>query len=416
MNRRIAITGMGAVTPIGIGVETYWHNLVSGDCGIAPLTKFDASQLPTRIAAEVKNLQAELPRSVERSASPFMKFAFTAGTEALKQAHLPLETEGERTGICLGTAMAGVEEIADKAAAYTANATGKVSPHFVPRALGNMAAAHLAIHYGIKGPGLTFSTACSAGGDALLSAAMLILANDADAVLAVGAESILTPAVVSSLAQAKALSRRNDDPQTASRPFDKERDGFVIGEGSGALVLESETHAKQRGAEILAWLTGWGNTMDAWHITAPDPNGLGAARCMRMALQKADLVPTDIHYINAHGTSTQLGDLAETRALKAVFGNNVPPVSSTKGATGHLMGAGGLTEAIACILAMRDSILPPTLNLRHEDPECDLDYIPLKARKAKINAVMSNSLGFGGQNSSIILMRPDRTEECQHDI
>lgn len=412
MSHRLAITGMGAVTPIGIGVENYWSSLIAGACGIGPVTLFDASCLPTRIAAEVGELHTPIPRAVARAASPFMRFAFAAGTEALEHSGLDIDDgNSERIGICMGTAMSGVCEIAEKAASYPASGTGKISPHLVPRAIGNMAAAHLAIHFGIRGPGLTLGTACSAGGDALMAASMLILSGAADAILVIGAESILTPSIVSSLAQARALSRRNDNPGAASRPFDKNRDGFVIGEGAGALVLESAAHAAKRGSPVLAWLSGWGNTMDAWHITAPDPEGRGAARCMRLALEQAGLQAADIDYINAHGTGTQLGDIAETRALKAVFGINAPPVSSTKGATGHLMGAGGLTEAIACILAMRDSILPPTLNLENPDPECDLDYVPLTARRAEVRAAMSNSLGFGGQNSSIILTRP-AGQEC----
>lgn len=400
------ITGMGAVTPIGVGVEDYWKALLAGRCGVGEITHFDASRLPVRIAAEIRNFKPDLPRGLQRSASPFMVFAFVAGAEALAQSGLDVDAEKERIGICTGTAMAGVPEISEQTEAYLKSATGKVSPHFVPRAIANMAAAHLAIAYGLEGPSLALSTACSAGGDALMSAAMLIASGEADAVLAVGAESILCPAVVSSLAQAKALSRANDVPQKASKPFDLHRDGFVIGEGSGAVVLESADHARRRGAEILAVLAGWGNTMDAWHITAPEPFGKGAARCMAMALRRAGLKPEDIGYINAHGTGTLLGDFAETRALKSVFGPAVPPVSSTKGATGHLMGAGGLTEAIACIMAMRDMILPPTLNLDVPDPDCDLDYVPHAARRVVVNAAMSNSLGFGGQNSSIILTRP----------
>lgn len=406
MRENIVITGLGAVTPIGVGVEAYWRNLLAGKCGVGAISKFDTARLPVRIAAEIKNFHADLPRSVARSAAPFMEYAFAAGAEALAQCGYGPDWDAERVGICMGTAMAGVQEVASEAVQFETSATGKISPHFVPKAIGNMAVAHLAIAYGIHGPGLTLGTACSAGGDAIMTAAMLINAGEADAVLALGAESILTPAVISSLAQAKALSRRNDEPLQASRPFDLERDGFVIGEGAGALVLERESHAKARGVAILANLAGWGNTLDAWHITAPDPEGHGAARCMARALQKAGLTPADVNYINAHGTGTSLGDVAETIALKTAFGRSVPPISSTKGATGHLMGAGGLTEAIACILAIRDGILPPTLNLEHPDPQCDLDYIALKPRQENVKVAMSNSLGFGGQNSSIILTRP----------
>lgn len=408
MNPRLVITGMGAVTPIGTGVEEYWQNLVAGKCGAGAITCFDASRLPVQIAAEVRNFEesCELPKNVARSA-PFMRFAFAAGQEALAQAGLDSENHADRIGVCMGTAMAGANELAKSGADYDASASGRISPHLVPRVIGNMAAAHLSIEFGLHGPGFTLGTACSAGGDAVMAAAMLILAGEADAIVALGGESILCPPIVSSLAQAKALSRRNDSPRTASRPFDLNRDGFVIGEGGGALVIEREDFAKKRGANILATLAGWANTMDGWHITAPDPGGRGAAACMRAAIAKAGITAADIDYINAHGTSTQLGDKAETVAMKDVFGSraSAPPASSTKGATGHLMGAGGLTEIITCIKAIEHNILPPTINLHDPDPACDLDYVPNSAREAKVNIAMSNSLGFGGQNSSIIVRR-----------
>lgn len=406
---RIVITGMGAVTPLGIGVGGYWRALIEGECGVDALTRFDASLLPVRIAAEVRDLPEDgLPRAVARNAARFMRYAFVAGAEALAQSGLDIAAAPERVGITMGTALAGIAEASAGEAAFLGSRTGKVSPHFVPMIIGNMAAAHLAIHYGIHGPGMTLETACSAGGDAIMTAAMLLRAGEADAMLVLGGESILCPSVVSSLAQARALSRRNDAPQAASRPFDRDRDGFVIGEGGGALVLETLAHARARGALVLAELAGWGNTLDAHHITAPDPTGEGAAACMRAALRRAGLAPAAIGYVNAHGTSTGLGDIAETVALKKVFGgvDTAPPVSSTKGATGHLMGAGGITEIIACIMALREGILPPTLNLDTPDPQCDLDYVPRTAREAKVDAAMSNSLGFGGQNSSIIVTRP----------
>ena len=406
---RIVITGMGAVTPLGIGVADYWRALIAGECGVDALTRFDASALPVRIAAEVRELpEAGLPRAVARNAARFMRYAFVAGAEALAQSGLDIAAAPERVGITMGTALAGIAEASAGEAAFLGSRTGKVSPHFVPIIIGNMAAAHLAIHYGIHGPGMTLETACSAGGDALMTAAMLLRAGEADAMLVLGGESILCPSVVSSLAQARALSRRNDAPKAASRPFDRDRDGFVIGEGGGALVLETLAYARARGAQVLAELAGWGNSLDAHHITAPDPTGEGAAACMRAALRRAGLAPSAIGYVNAHGTSTALGDIAETVALKKVFGgpDTAPPVSSTKGATGHLMGAGGITEIIACIMALREGILPPTLNLDTPDPQCDLDYVPRTARRARVDAAMSNSLGFGGQNSSIIVTRP----------
>lgn len=404
---RLVITGMGAVTPIGIGVSAYWDALTAGRCGIGRITRFDASALPVQIAAELKDFDPaeHMPKTLARTMDPFMQFAFVAAQEALADSGLDIEPEAERIGITMGTAMSGVTTIAHTQEEYDGGR--RVGPRFVPMAIGNIAAAQIAIARGIRGPSLTLNTACSAGGDAILTAATLLLAGEADAMLAVGGESILCSIVVSGLSQAKALSRRNDDPETACRPFDAGRDGFVIGEGGGALVIETEAHALARGAHIYAELAGWANTSDAHHVTAPCPDGAGAARCMKLALQKAGMQPSDIGYINAHGTSTPLGDKAETLAVKSVFGGreSAPPVSSTKSATGHLMGAGGLTETIACIKAIETGILPPTLHLVAPDQDCDLDYVPNTARRADIRAAMSNSLGFGGQNSSIIVSR-----------
>lgn len=405
--KTLVITGMGAVTPIGIGVNEYWRALTEGKCGVGPITRFDASGLPVQIAAELKDFDptAFMPKTLARTMDPFMQFAFAAAEEALADSALPVEDEPDRIGIVMGTAMDGVTTVAQTQAAFDAG--HRVGPRFVPMTIGNIAAAQIAIAHGIHGPSLTLNTACSAGGDAMMTAAMLLRTGEADAMLAVGGESILCPIVVSGLSQAKALSRRNDDPEHACRPFDLDRDGFVIGEGGGALVIETEEHALARGATIHAVLAGYANTSDAHHVTAPCPDGTGAAACMQRALARAGMQPSDIGYINAHGTSTPLGDKAETLAIKAVFGGreSAPPVSATKSATGHLMGAGGLTEAIACIKAIQDGILPPTLHLDTPDPDCDLDYVPNTARKADISAAMSNSLGFGGQNSSIILSR-----------
>ena len=405
--KTLVITGMGAVTPVGIGVDAYWRALIDGKCGVGPITRFDASGLPVQIAAELKGFDPAdyMPKQLARTMDPFMQFAFAAAEEALADSALPVGAEPDRIGIVMGTAMDGVTTVAQTQAAFDAG--HRVGPRFVPMTIGNIAAAQIAIAHGIHGPSLTLNTACSAGGDAMMTAAMLLKTGEADAVLAVGGESILCPIVVSGLSQAKALSRRNDDPEHACRPFDLDRDGFVIGEGGGALVIETEEHALARGAKIHAVLAGYANTSDAHHVTAPCPDGAGAAACMQRALARAGMQPSDIGYINAHGTSTTLGDKAETLAIKAVFGGreSAPPVSATKSATGHLMGAGGLTEAIACIKASQDGILPPTLHLDTPDPDCDLDYVPNTARKADISAAMSNSLGFGGQNSSIILSR-----------
>ena len=398
---------MGAVTPVGIGVDAYWRALIAGACGIGRITRFDASGLPVQIAAELKGFDPaeHMPKTLARTMDPFMQFAFAAAEEALADSGLAIEPESDRIGIVMGTAMDGVTTVARTQEAYDAG--HRVGPRFVPMTIGNIAAAQIAIAHGIHGPSLTLNTACSAGGDAMMTAAMLLCAGEAEAILAVGGESILCPIVVSGLAQAKALSRRNDDPEHACRPFDLDRDGFVIGEGGGALVIETEEHALARGAKIHAVLAGWANTSDAHHVTAPCPDGAGAAACMKRALARADMQPSDIGYINAHGTSTMLGDKAETLAIKAVFGGreSAPPISATKSATGHLMGAGGLTESIACIKAIQDGILPPTLHLTTPDPECDLDFVPNTARRVQIDAAMSNSLGFGGQNSSIILSR-----------
>lgn len=405
----LVITGMGAVTPIGIGTQEYWRNLVAGVCGVKAITRFDASNLPVRIAAEVGNFNVAelLPSRMISTSSLFMQFAIVAAEEAFAQSGLVSCKNLERVGIVMGTALGGVATVASTEEHFAQSKTKKVSPYFVPSMIGNMAAGHFAIERGVKGPCLTLNTACSAGGDAMMTAAMLLNSGEVDAMIVMGGESILTPSVLSSLAQAKALSRCNDRPAQASRPFDRDRDGFVIGEGGGALVIETEASAQARGAEILAGFAGYANTMDAHHITAPHPEGEGASRCMLKALERAGLQAKDIDYINAHGTSTMLGDRAETLAIKRIFGgvDSAPPVSSTKGATGHLMGAGGITEVIACIMAIRENIIPPTLNLDNADPQCDLDYVPNRPREAKVNVAMSNSLGFGGQNSSILVAR-----------
>lgn len=404
---RIVITAMGAVTPIGFNVKEYWENLINGQCGINRITRFDPSNLPVKIAAEIKNFDSKttLPHQILKSSSLFMRYACQAAEEAIFDANFDDNYDKSKIGIIMGTAMSGVSQITDTALNYPKSTTGKVSPHFVPSVLGNMAVAHISIKHNLKGIGFTINTACSSGTDSIMLASMLIKSGQANAILVMGGESIISPTVISSLAQAKALSRNNDDPKNASCPFDASRDGFVIGEGGGAILLESEEHANNRNAKIYAELKGCANCLDAYHITAPDPEGKGAANCMNLALKDAKLKPSDIGYINAHGTSTILGDKAETIAIKSVFKNNPPLCSSTKGATGHLMGAGGLTEIIACVKALNTQIIPPTLHLRNSDPECDLDYVANTARKADIWAAMSNSLGFGGQNSSIVITR-----------
>lgn len=404
--KKIVVTGMGAVTPVGIGVDAFWKNITAGVSGIDTIKTFDPSELAVQIAGEIKDFVPSdyLPKDLVRKTDPFMQYAYIAAEEAIKQSSLKIEPE--RTGITMGTAMSGVATTAFTQDALSGASHKKVGPRFIPKILGNIAAANIAIDYNIQGPSFTVSTACSSGGDAINTACMCIQAGKADVMLAVGAESVLCPLVIYSLANAKALSRRNDTPQTASRPFDISRDGFVIGEGGGALVLETEEHALARGAKIFAEITGCGNTNDAYHVTAPHPEGRGAIACMKQAVADAGLSPSDIGYINAHGTATNKGDSVEVTSIKAVFGENLPFVSSTKGATGHMMGAGGITETIACIKTIETGVIPPTINLNEVDPECDgIDFVANTAKNARIDYAMSNAFGFGGQNSSIIVGR-----------
>ncbi|MCD8026238.1 MAG: beta-ketoacyl-ACP synthase II [Clostridiales bacterium] len=402
--KKIVITGMGAITPLGIGADAYWENITAGKSGIDTIKSFDPSELAVQIAGEVKNFNPTdyMPKVLIRKTDPFMQYAYIAAEEALKQSKL--EIEPERTGIIMGTAMGGVATIAYTQDALSKASHKKVGPRFIPKILGNVAAANIAIDYNIQGPSFTVSTACSSGGDAINMACMCMQLGKADTMLAIGAESVLCPLVIYSLANVKALSRRNDTPSTASRPFDISRDGFVIGEGGGALVLETEEHALARGAEIYGEIKGCGNTDDAFHVTAPHPEGRGAIACMTQALTDAQLDPSEIGYINAHGTATNKGDSVETSSIKKVFGNTLPYVSSTKGATGHMMGAGGITEVITCVKAIETGIIPPTINLNEVDPECaGIDLVANTAKKADIKYAMSNAFGFGGQNSSIIV-------------
>lgn len=403
---RIVITGMGAVTPIGIGVEAYWNSLIAGKCGIDRLTHLDVSGLPVQIGGEVRDFDPTrfIPRSQVNKMARFTQFAYAAAGEALADSGLTIDPQ--RTGLVMGTAMNGVAEICETQDQYTR--TGKkVSPRFVPKVLGNMAACQIAMAHDIQGPSFTLNTACSSGIDAITLSVMLLRAGNADVMLAVGGESIACAPVISSLATSNALSRNNDDPQHASCPFDRKRDGFVMGEGGGALVLETEAHALARGAHIYGELLGCANNNDAYHITSPRPHGEGGAHCMALALADAGIRPEQVGYVNAHGTSTPVGDVLECDAIRTVFGDYAAqlPVSSTKGATGHLMGAGGITEVIACVLGIRDGILPPTLNVTDPDPACGLDCVPLAARPKEYDIAMSNAFGFGGQNASVVVGR-----------
>lgn len=416
---------MGAVTPIGSGVEEYWNRLIAGACGIDKIRQFDATDLAVRIAAEVHSfdLQKYMPKKMIHETDAFTQYAYVAAGEALamagkkdgersgenarmsddpdRSASIGLPADPDQMGIVMGTAMAGVATTAATQEILTNAVHKNVGPRFVPRILGNIAAAQIAIAHGITGHSVTLSTACASGGDAVSAAAMLLQADEADAVLAVGAESILCPLVIYSLANAHTLSRMNDDPQHSCRPFDAHRSGFVIGEGGGALVLETEENALARGATIYAELAGWANNNEAYHVIKPNPDGISSIKCMRKALLRAGLSPRDVDYINAHGTGTKLGDEAELNALGQLFEGSA--ISSTKGATGHMMGAGGITEAIACIQAIREGIVPPTLNL--EDCDSDLDLVRGESRKMTVDTAMTNAFGFGGQNSSLIFRR-----------
>lgn len=410
MKERLVITGMGAVTPIGIGVETYWNSLIGGKCGVERITRFDPKESPVKIAAQVKNFNPDdfMTKKQSREMDLFMQYGYAAGEEALADGGIKEDTiPADRMGVVVGTAMAGVSIIAETQDGLSTGEHKKVSPRFVPKFIGNIAAAQIAIAKGYRGPSLTVSTACSSGADAISTAAMLLLAGEADAILVVGAEASLCPVVVAGLASAHALSTNNDNPQTASRPFDKTRDGFVFGEGGGALLLETEAHALARGVKIHAELMGFANCTDGYHVTAPHPEGIGAIACMDNAIKKAGLTPEDIGYINTHGTSTPMGDTIETNAIKSLFGDHAfqMAVTSTKGATGHMMGAGGVTETIACIKAVQAGMIPPTLNLNTPDDECDLNYVPNKAEKRDVRYAMTNAFGFGGQNSSLIIGR-----------
>ncbi len=409
MNSRLVVTGMGAVTPVGIGVEEYWNNLTAGRCGVGLITRFDTTELPVKIAAEVRDFDAEkyMSKKLMREMDVFMQYGYAAAMEAIGQAGEPA-ADPERMGIVVGTALGGLSPIAETQDGVSRGEHKKVSPRFVPKIIGNEAAAQVAIVKGYRGPSLTVSTACSSGGDAISAACMLLMSGQADAVLAMGTESALSPLFILGLSSAHALSTNNDDPQGASRPFDRDRDGFVIGEGGGALIIETEENARRRGAKILAEVAGFANCTDGYHVTSPHPEGIGAVFCMKKALENAGLQPEDVDYINTHGTSTPVGDPIETAAVTELFGDHAKDmaVTSTKGATGHMMAAGGVTEAIACIQAIRTGIIPPTLNLENLDEKCEkLNYAAGKSIRMEVTAAMSNSFGFGGQNSSVIFKK-----------
>ena len=395
MRDKIYITGMGAVTPVGIGADSFWKGIVSGKSGIGEITKLDTSALPIHRAGEVRdfNPKEHLPMRLVMDLEPYMQYAYVAAQEAVEQSGI--DTRSSRVGIVMGTALSGIKLIGETGGDWAKDGKS-AGPKFLVKAMGNIAPAQFAINHGIKGPSMTVSTACSSGGDAIMLASMLICSGEADAVVVMAGEAAVSPALIQSLTKTGALSKIGE-----CRPFDKERNGFVMGEGGAAVVLERADYAAARGAEPLAELLGCGNNTDAFNPVSPDPEGTGAAACMKRALGNAGLRPEDIGYINAHGTATAAGDLAEALAIRRVFGNLEVPVSSTKGATGHMMGAGGIAEVIACVQAVRSGVLPP--NTGGSQPE-DLGlHIVMESRKKEINAAMSNAMGFGGQNSCVIV-------------
>lgn len=408
MNTRVVITGMSAITPLGTGLEKFWQGLIEGKSGIGPITRFDSSDFPTKIAGEVKDFDPSvyMDRKEAKRMDRFTQYAVAGAKMALEDAGIDEEKlEKDRVGVVLGSGIGGMETLEDTARILHEKGPGRVSPFFVPMMIGNMAAGQVAIALGVTGPNITVVTACASATNAIGDAFKLIQRGAADIVITGGTEASIIPLAFAGFNSMKALSTRNEEPEKASRPFDKERDGFVMGEGAGILILEKLEHAKKRGAQIYAEMLGYGATADAYHITAPAPGGVGAARAMKEAITDAGLKPEDVDYINAHGTSTDLNDKYETMAIKAVFGDKSHQiaVSSTKSMTGHLLGAAGGIEAIAVALAIKNSIVPPTINMENPDPECDLDYVPNKAREMNVDYALSNSLGFGGHNASILL-------------
>jgi 3-oxoacyl-[acyl-carrier-protein] synthase II len=408
--QRVVVTGLGCISPVGNNVKDTWDSLLAGKSGAGMITHFDASRHKTRFAAEVKGFDGAVlfgPRDA-RKMDRFTQFAMAASLEALDQAGLAIdESNRDRVGILVGTGIGGIGTLLEQAEVLRERGPDRVSPFLVPMMISDSAAGMMAIRFGARGPNMAIATACASGNNAIGEALEMIRRGAADIMIAGASEAALVPVAMAGMNVMTALSTRNEDPQSASRPFDRDRDGFLMGEGAGILILESLEHAQSRGVKILAEITGYGTTDDAHHISAPAENGAGAAISMKLALEDAKLTVNDIQYINAHGTSTQLNDKSETAAIKTVFGEQAYqiPVSSTKSMTGHLLGASGAVEAVFCIMAIRDEILPPTINYQTPDPECDLDYVPNQPRKLASKNVMSNSFGFGGHNATLVISR-----------
>ena len=406
--RRVVITGLGCISPVGNTVSTAWDAIVAGRSGIATVTRFDATVLPVHFAGEVKdfNVESYLPAKEARHMDTFIHYGIAAGLQALDDSGIEItDTNAERIGVMVGSGIGGLPLIEETHADYTAKGARRISPFFVPGSIINMISGHLSILRGLKGPNLAAVTACTTGIHSIGLAARLIQAGDADMMVTGGAESTISPLGIGGFAAARALSTRNDDPATASRPWDKDRDGFVLGEGAGVIVVEEYEHAKARGARIYAELSGVGFSGDAFHMTAPDQDG--PKRCMLNAMRDAGLNPSEVGYINAHGTSTPLGDKNETQAIKAAFGDHAKAVriSSTKSMTGHLLGGAGGLEAVFTVLALHHQVCPPTINIFNQDPECDLDYCANEAKPGSFKAALKNNFGFGGTNGSLVFTR-----------
>ena len=408
--RRVVVTGLGIISPVGNTVPEAWKNILAGTSGITRITRFDASAFSAQIAGEVKGFDPaqHLSAKEARRFDTFIHYGLAAAIEAIQDSGLDFDRERrEQVGVCIGSGIGGLPLIEETHKAVLASGPRKISPFFIPGSIINLIAGQLSIMYGLKGPNLALVTACTTANHCIGDAGRLIEYGDADVMIAGGSEACVSPLGLGGFCAARALSSRNDDPAAASRPWDKDRDGFVLGEGAGILVLEEYEHARKRGSKIYCELAGYGMSADAHHITAPCEDGEGAVRCMANALRNASLNPDQVDYVNAHGTSTPLGDVAETVAVKNCFGNHARKlaISSTKSMTGHLLGAAGGVEAVFSALAVREQVAPPTINLDAADPQCDLDYVPNTARKMKIDVAISNSFGFGGTNGSLVFRR-----------
>jgi 3-oxoacyl-[acyl-carrier-protein] synthase II len=410
VTRRVVITGMGCVTPLGNDLASTWEGLVSGRSGIARITKFDPSPYETQIAGVVKDFDplVAMDRKDARRTDRFTQLATAAAKQAVDHGRVDTTKNNERIGVAIATGVGGLETLIEQVLVMEKRGPGRLSPFLVPMLMANAASAQVSMQFGLRGPNLTHVSACASSAHAIGESAAMIRRGMAEVMVAGGAEAAVIPLAIGAFSNMHAMSRRNDDPERASRPFDKDRDGFVLSEGSAVVILEERDHALARGAHMYAELIGYGATADAYHITSPSPEGEGNARAMKMALQEAGLEPAAIDYINAHGTSTQPNDREETAAIKQVFGDHAHKlmVSSTKSMTGHLLGAAGALEAIACIKAIETSCIPPTINYTTPDPELDLDYVPNSARARKIATALSNSMGFGGHNASLIITAP----------